>query len=295
MDRALDDALTPCVIQKKHLILNLSKTNSCARHKTGIIIMKKNLILLGMLSLFFSFSALAQDIIVTKEGKEIQAKVLEITETEIKYLDFENQDGPTYTLNKANVVLIRYQNGKNEVFSDDSKPKNGTYKPNTSTYVTDGMRYRDYKKLYDRHKYIRQFGDPYNPTLSGVASWLVPGLGQGLCDEWGRGLAVFGGYIVGVIGWGVTVISYSAPYYYYNYNTMNKSAPGVLIASALLIAYDIWNIVDAVHVAKIKNMYYQDIRGQQTSFNMSLTPCFTYLNTPEANAPVWGLSLNIGF
>lgn len=252
--------------------------------------MKKNLILLGMLSLFFSFSALAQDIIVTKEGKDIQAKVLEITETEIKYLDFENQDGPTYTLNKANVVLIRYQNGKNEVFSDDSKPKNGTYKPNTSTYVTDGMRYRDYKKLYDRRKYVHQFGDPYNPTLSGVASWLIPGLGQGLCDEWGRGLAIFGGFILGSGLYMTSIVTTT----YNSYSNYVNPAP-IVVSSVLLIAYDIWNIVDAVKVAKIKNMYYQDIRGQQTSFNMSLTPCFTYINTPEANAPVWGLSLNIGF
>ena len=66
-------------------------------------------------SLLFSLagSMMAQDIITTKEGKEIQAKVLEINPTEIRYLDFENQEGPTYVLNKADVVLIRYQNGKN--------------------------------------------------------------------------------------------------------------------------------------------------------------------------------------
>lgn len=259
--------------------------------------MKKNLFLLGMLSLFFSFSAMSQDIITTKDGKDIQAKVLEITNTEIKYLDFENQDGPTYILNKADVVIIRYQNGKNEVFTENSEPQNGTYKPNTSAYVTEGMRYKDYKNLYDRHKYIRQFGDPYNPTLSGVASWLIPGLGQGLCDEWGRGLAFFGGYILASTGWVIAVATsstYNYNYYYNNY-TMNLNTPRVLIASALLIAYNIWNIVDAVRVAKIKNMYYQDIRGHQASFNMSLTPCFTYLNTPDTNAPVVGLSLNIGF
>ena len=253
----------------------------------------KKLLIVCILLLPIAGTLKAQDIIVTKEGKDIQAKVLEITETEIKYLDFENQDGPTYTLNKANVVLIRYQNGKNEVFSDDSKPQNGTYKPNTSTYVTDGMRYRDYKKLYDRRKYVHQFGDPYNPTLSGVASWLIPGLGQGLCEEWGRGLAIFGGSVLGSGLWLASVVT-SESYISYTHSYYPNPAP-VLIGGVLLIAYEIWNIVDAVKVAKIKNMYYQDIRGQQTSFNMSLTPCFTYLNTPEANAPVWGLSLNIGF
>ena len=232
---------------------------------------------------------MAQDIIVTKEGKDIQAKVLEITETEIKYLDFENQEGPTYVMNKTNVVLIRYENGKNEVFSNDSSPAGDINKP--QPYVAEGMRYRDYKKLYNPRTYTRQFGDPYNPTLAGVASFLIPGLGQGLCDEWGRGLAIFGGEVLATAGYFVSIaasLQGSSDVLYPN--------PSVLvIGSVLLAAYDVWNIVDAVQVAKIKNMYYQDIRGRQTSFNLSLTPCVTYINTPEATAPVMGLSLNLGF
>ena len=43
---------------------------------------------------------MAQDIITTKEGKDIKAKVLEINSAEIKYLDFENQEGPTSSVTK---------------------------------------------------------------------------------------------------------------------------------------------------------------------------------------------------
>ena len=248
-------------------------------------------------SLLFSLagSMMAQDIITTKEGKEIQAKVLEINPTEIRYLDFENQDGPTYVLNKADVVLIRYQNGKNEVFTEQSNPQNDTYMPNTSAHVTEGMRYKDYKNLYDRRDYNRQFGDPYNPTLAGVASFLIPGLGQGLCDEWGRGLLIFGGNVICMYGWAMTIVLAVGTSPHQTYPTVNYSASALALGSALLLAYDVWNITDAVHVAKIKNMYYQDIRGQQASLNMSLTPCFTYINTPDANTPVVGLSLNLGF
>lgn len=233
----------------------------------------------------------AQDIIVTKEGKDIPAKVLEITETEIKYLDFENQEGPTHVLNKTNVLLIRYQNGKNEVFSVDSSPIGEPYKP--QPYVSEGMRYKDYKKLYNYHHYTRQFGDPYNPTLSGVASWLIPGLGQGICDEWGRGAAIFGGYVAISLGWAATIVT-TATYNPYN-NTYTANPSTLLLTTALLATYNIWNIVDAVHVAKIKNMYYQDLHAKQASIQMSLSPCVTYINTPEANAPVMGLSMHIGF
>lgn len=234
---------------------------------------------------------LAQDIIVTKEGKDIQAKVLEITENEIKYLDFENQEGPTHVLNKTNVLLIRYQNGKNEVFSNDASPIGDTYKP--QPYVSEGMRYRDYKKLYNYRNYTRQFGDPYNPTLSGVASWLIPGLGQGICDEWGRGAAIFGGYVAISLGWAATIVT-TATYNPYN-NTYTANPSTLLLTTALLATYNIWNIVDAVHVAKIKNMYYQDLHGEHANVRLGITPYITYLNTPETSSPALGLSFGMSF
>ena len=259
--------------------------------RTRALPMKK-LLIVCILLLPIAGTLKAQDIIVTKEGKDIQAKVLEITETEIKYLDFENQEGPTYVLNKTNVLLIRYENGKNEVFSVDSTPTGEPYKP--QPYVSEGMRYRDYKKLYNYRNYTKQFGDPYNPTLSGVASWFIPGLGQGICDEWGRGAAIFGGYILGSMAWAVSIVgtSHVGPN---GSNSLDPDPTTILLSTTLLAAYNVWNIVDAVHVAKIKNMYYQDIRGRQTSLQMNISPSFTYIHTPETSAPVMGLSMHIGF
>ena len=42
----------------------------------------------------------AQDIITLTNGKQVQAKVLEINPGDIKYKDFNNQDGPTITVLK---------------------------------------------------------------------------------------------------------------------------------------------------------------------------------------------------
>lgn len=60
--------------------------------------------------LFFTISIQAQDIIRTKKDT-IQAKVLEIGLDEIKYIYFNNLDGPVYVIAKSDVIEITYKNG----------------------------------------------------------------------------------------------------------------------------------------------------------------------------------------
>lgn len=69
------------------------------------------------LTLLFSSLAYSQDIITQKDGKEIEAKVLEITDNEIKYKKHSNIDGPTYTVVKEKVLFVKYVNGEKEMFS----------------------------------------------------------------------------------------------------------------------------------------------------------------------------------
>lgn len=59
----------------------------------------------------------SQDIIQGVNGEKIKAKVLEINPSEIKYKRFDNPDGPTYTILKADVGSIQYPNGTIDVFS----------------------------------------------------------------------------------------------------------------------------------------------------------------------------------
>ena len=59
----------------------------------------------------------AQDIILKKDGSEIEAKVLEITDQQIKYKDFDFQSGPTRNINISDVFMITYENGQKEVFN----------------------------------------------------------------------------------------------------------------------------------------------------------------------------------
>lgn len=66
----------------------------------------------------------AQDLITRKTGEDIQAKVLEISPTEVKYKRFDNQSGPTYILPVADILIIRYENGTKDLFNQASAGQN---------------------------------------------------------------------------------------------------------------------------------------------------------------------------
>ena len=55
------------------------------------------------------------DLIVCKNGDEIEAKVLEIGIKEIKYKRCDNEEGPTISILNSNVVMIKYPNGTKDV------------------------------------------------------------------------------------------------------------------------------------------------------------------------------------
>lgn len=92
-----------------------------------------------------SFVCAAQDMITTKNGEDIKAKVLEITINEIKYKKAENADSPIYTILKSDVLLIRYENGSKDIFNDVSQ-KNTT----TTTETIEG---EGNMITYKRNKY----------------------------------------------------------------------------------------------------------------------------------------------
>lgn len=90
--------------------------------------MKKLFIfILGMLIISRLF---AQDFIIKTNGNEIKAKVLEITIDVIKYKKFDNLEGPTISILKSEVFMIKYANGTSDVinpFETVSKKKQQWY------------------------------------------------------------------------------------------------------------------------------------------------------------------------
>lgn len=88
-----------------------------SRQDIKIIKQMKKKFLFLFLVLFSTFTVYAQDVIVKNNAEEIEAKVVNISEKEITYYKWGNQDGPTYTISVSNVLFIKYANGQKEIFS----------------------------------------------------------------------------------------------------------------------------------------------------------------------------------
>ena len=89
--------------------------------------MKKMLLILVVL-ISFGIAANAQDVILKKDGSEIEAQVIEITDQQIKYKDFDFQNGPTRNVNISEVFMITYENGQKEVFNKHTETNAQTSK-----------------------------------------------------------------------------------------------------------------------------------------------------------------------
>lgn len=118
------------------------------------VVMKKVLLFVFVTSCVLSI-AKAQDVIVLKNTDEIQAKILEISPNTVTYVEWDFQDGPTRIINKRDIFVVKYQNGKKEVFSDASMSKDAS---NRGKYI-DRIKVQSY--LY--------FGTPLEENGAGPA------------------------------------------------------------------------------------------------------------------------------
>jgi hypothetical protein len=87
-------------------------------------------ILTSILAATFCFS---QDIITMKTGEDILAKLTDVTTTEIKYKKFDNQNGPTFSILRADVLMIRYEDGSKDIFTET------TNKPSVNDIANKGI------------------------------------------------------------------------------------------------------------------------------------------------------------
>lgn len=251
----------------------------------------KNTTMNRYLLLFFlltaSYSAFAQDIITKKDGTDIQAKILEVTTSEVKYKKFSNPDGPVFYIPKSDILIVRYENGENEIFQDSQEP----LVLNTEGTVYPGMKYQDYKDLYNTREYVHQPGDPYTPFWIGFGEFFIPGLGNAIMGEWARAACFFlPNVALGVAALtqaGVETNAQGSRIYYTDW---------YWVIQGVRVALNVWAICDAVHVSKAKNMYNQDLRALRAGLDVKLEPYFAYApNVANSLQPVAGLSLRVSF
>ena len=257
--------------------------------------MKKILLLLAIL-ITSALTAHAQDYITTIDRTVIRAKVLEVSPTVVKYKKESNPDGPTYTIYTSDLISILYANGEQDIFNEalaNAEYSGSPYAPIPS----DGLKYRHYKNAYNPRMYVRQWGDPYSPGWSGIASAVIPGFGQALCDEWGRAAGFFFGSLT--LGCAAAASanwdSYGLDYRYYI--DVESNGASSILGLASLGLY-IWGICDAVRVAKVKNMRYQDLRSRTAGdMEVKLEPFVS--STPKFQAhgfgTVAGVAVRVSF
>ncbi|MBR0174162.1 MAG: hypothetical protein IJQ22_01485 [Bacteroidales bacterium] len=163
--------------------------------------------------------------------------------------------------------------------------------------VAPGMKYKEIKGMYDAKMYVPQSIDPYNKTVSGVVSFFVPGAAQLCMGEIGRGIAFFAGEcvlleIVKSAGEKFTasvITDETGKVTGYKDEQAAKSSAGIFIGGLVAdLALCIWSSCDASKMAKIKNMYYQDLYGRRASLDVNFEPYFAL--TPSA-----GMSLKMNF
>lgn len=232
--------------------------------------MKRLIMLLSTLA-FFAVSAAAQDFVTKRNGEDIPAIVDEVGPDYVRFRLWDEPDGVTYTMLKNEILMIRYATGRNEVFDQMS-----------SLAVAPMMKYKEMAKVYDYRLYQKSLYDRYSPAGSGVASFFIPGLGQMICGEWGRGFAWLGGHVGCYMLTGISAIA--------------ESDTLVLMGIAGLLAIDICSIVDGVRVAKVKNMYMEDLRRSgYYGLDVDLYPSVNYVRTTSGVQPTAGMTLALRF
>ena len=235
-----------------------------------------------MAALLVGFVASAQDLITKRDGQEIRAKVTAVGTDTITYTLYDESNGVEYTIMKGDVLLIKYENGRNEVIEHSSSQYDpllyGTKQPVSG--IQPGMKYRELKDYYNHKEYVRGLVQHHNPAGVGVASFFIPGLGQMICSEGWRGTAFLGGWlaanVVSALG-----IQYDSEALY-------------LVGAAGSLTIKIISIVDATRVAKVKNMYERDLM-RTYSMEVDLYPSMDYIKTSQGLQPTAGLTLALRF
>jgi len=151
------------------------------------------------------------------------------------------------------------------------------------------------KNKYDYYHYDYQPGDPYKPSSAAAASLFVPGLGQMISGESGRGIC----FLLGSTG--CLVFAFAGGSIALNATEMDrdfeeKTRKGITYLFSGLAATAciwIWSIADAPRVAKVNNLASRD--KNKVSGNLIIQPHFNIQSNSTHNKTLLGLSVNINF
>lgn len=184
--------------------------------------MKKALVLIALC--LYGYNLSAQDIVTKKDGVEIQAKIIEVGESQISYKEYSNLEGPTYKLNIMDILMITFENGEREMYNVGNNVSNLSSLPQgVMTYnswsrkisvggvtIENGMLDRYFSNEdFSRYKSAKTMGlvggivaiigaVPFGWSIGTLIAGQKPNMGMLL----GGGVAFFGGITISTIGEG---------------------------------------------------------------------------------------------
>lgn len=298
-------------------ILSLERGNY-----SSITLTMRKIISALVLALTLMGTSHAQDLITKNDGTDIKAKILEVSPTEVKYKNWDNQDGPTFIIYTSDILLVRYSNGTNQVFTKKKQPSPNktveteetveiakTHKEETGYYISnvadlhEGMRYKELKQLYDKNDYDSldnprySFGWPWlNMIFPGVAQYTLnePGLGtRFLClSVAAHALTITG---IGIYSNRVrTTYLNGRTYPYVDRFSDVGGAIFMGVGALAIIGLDVWSILNAYDIVKVKSLYHDDLMTKNNKqYSLFVSPTVEYMSTPNGTEimPAVGLKL----
>lgn len=101
----------------------------------------------------FSINAYTQDIIILKNNTKVEAKIIEVGLEIVKYVKYNNQNGPTILLDIEKINSIIYENGEVTSFLEKKKNNYSTYgkiggSPSARTMLSQGeIDYKEFRSM----------------------------------------------------------------------------------------------------------------------------------------------------
>ena len=96
----------------------------------------KHLAMAVFQTVFISFiqtNSFAQDTMYKVSGEEVDVKVVEISQDNVRYRNFSNLNGPIYVVPIRDIFMIKYENGEEDVFGVKSEPVISSNQPTLKT------------------------------------------------------------------------------------------------------------------------------------------------------------------
>jgi len=227
------------------------------------------LLALALLFTLFVFSAIAQDIIVLKNGDEIKSIVQEIWDEGVLYKQWEPKSDYIIYLKKDEVFMIKYQNGTKAVFNEvakpsEPKPEQPIQTPTTTLYQQSDVQLK-MKEVYwkgGKLKYSATRNKVDNPeslfygmtevTKNYRLGTTMYGVGMGV---WSAGFAT--------MCYGIIDTWFRHKYYVYD-SPIFWSGFGVAAVGGILAGVGNSKVKTAVEI------YNASIRRQQTALSLNL-------------------------